>query len=181
MEVITNAGQRHASILQQGSQPSTARLNVTIPKLRYKHNNINMWIGCVLTQIFCSENKLELRHSSVLNQPWNWERTVKKFINLAQHILLSIVMSQDVFYLIYLFFIIYLFTYLFIYCCIGSSLLHAGFSLVAASGGYSSLRYAGFSLRWLLLLWSTGSRRAGFSSRASRALERRLSSCGARA
>ena len=30
--------------------------------------------------------------------------------------------------------------------------------------GYSLLRYAGFSLRWLLLLRSTGSRRAGFSS-----------------
>ena len=34
----------------------------------------------------------------------------------------------------------------------------------AASGGYSSLWCAGFSLRWLLLLWSTGSRCAGFSS-----------------
>ena len=39
-----------------------------------------------------------------------------------------------------------------------------GLSLVAVSGGYSSLRCAGFSLRWLLLLRSTGSRRAGFSS-----------------
>ena len=37
-------------------------------------------------------------------------------------------------------------------------------SLVAASGGYSSLRYAGFSLQWLLLLRSMGSRHAGFSS-----------------
>ena len=43
----------------------------------------------------------------------------------------------------------------FFFGCVGSSLLHA------ASGGYSSLRSAGFSLRWLLLLWSTGSRRAG--------------------
>ena len=51
-----------------------------------------------------------------------------------------------------------------------------GLSLVVASGGYSSLRCAGFSLRWLLLLRSTG-----FSSCGSRALERRLSSCGARA
>ena len=33
-----------------------------------------------------------------------------------------------------------------------------GLSLVAASGGYSLLRCAGFSLRWLLLLRSTGSR-----------------------
>ena len=54
-------------------------------------------------------------------------------------------------------------------------------SLVAASGGYSSLQCAGFSLRWLLLLWSMGSRCTGFSSFGSRAVEHRLSSCGARA
>ena len=39
-----------------------------------------------------------------------------------------------------------------------------GLSLVAASGGYCSLRSVGFSLRWLLLLQSTGSRCMGFSS-----------------
>ena len=33
--------------------------------------------------------------------------------------------------------------------------------LVAASGGYSSLRCMGFSLWWLLLLWSTGFRHTG--------------------
>ena len=44
-----------------------------------------------------------------------------------------------------------------------------GLSLVATSGGYSSLRCAGFSLQWLLLLWSPGSRRAGFSSCSTRA------------
>ena len=54
-------------------------------------------------------------------------------------------------------------------------------SLVAAGGGYYSLRCAGFSLRWLLLLQSTGSKRAGFSSCGMQALEHRLSSCGARA
>ena len=37
-------------------------------------------------------------------------------------------------------------------------------SLVVASGDYSLLRCAGFSLQWLPLLWSTGSRHAGFSS-----------------
>ena len=36
-----------------------------------------------------------------------------------------------------------------------------GLSLVVESGGYSSLWYIGFSLRWLLLLQSMGSRRAG--------------------
>ena len=56
-----------------------------------------------------------------------------------------------------------------------------GLSLVAARGGYSSLRCASFSLRWLLLLRRTHSRHVGFSSCGLRALERRLSSCGARA
>ena len=56
-----------------------------------------------------------------------------------------------------------------------------GLSLVAASRGYSSLWCAGFSLRWLLLLQSTGSRRTGFSSCGSPTLECRLSSCGSRA
>ena len=42
-------------------------------------------------------------------------------------------------------------------------------SLAAASGGYSSLWCACFSLWWLLLLRSTGSRRAGFSSCGTRA------------
>ena len=52
-----------------------------------------------------------------------------------------------------------------------------GLSLVAVSRGYSSLWCAGFSLQWLLLLRSMGSRHAGFSSCGSWSLERRLSSC----
>ena len=56
-----------------------------------------------------------------------------------------------------------LFIYLFIYGRIRSLLL-PGLSLVAASWSYSSLRCTGFSSRWLLLLRSMGSRRAGFSS-----------------
>ena len=39
-----------------------------------------------------------------------------------------------------------------------------GLSLVVATGGYSSLRCVCFSLQWLLLLQSTGSRCADFSS-----------------
>ena len=57
---------------------------------------------------------------------------------------------------------IYLFIYLFIYfwlCWVFVSVW--GLSLVAASGGHSSSRCAGLSLSWPLLLWSTGSRRAG--------------------
>ena len=53
--------------------------------------------------------------------------------------------------------------------------------LAVASGGYSSLWCTGFSLWWLLLLRSTGFRCVGFSGCGSRALERRLSSCGTRA
>ena len=56
-----------------------------------------------------------------------------------------------------------------------------GLPLVAASRGSSSLRCAGFSLRWLLLLQSMGSRHTGFSSCGSQAVESRLSSCGSRA
>ena len=72
--------------------------------------------------------------------------------------------------------------YLFIYFWLHWVFVAArGLSLAAVSGVYSSLWCAGFSLRWLLLLWSTGSRHAGFSSCGSQALERRLSSCGAQA
>ena len=61
------------------------------------------------------------------------------------------------------------FFYLFIYFWLHWVFFAArGLSLVAASGGYSSLWCAGLSLRWLLLLRSTGSRRAGFSSCGTR-------------
>ena len=63
--------------------------------------------------------------------------------------------------------IIYLFlSVLNLPCCLG-------FSLAVAS--------AGFSLQWLLLLWSEALGCTGFSSCGSCALERRFSSCGTRA
>ena len=61
--------------------------------------------------------------------------------------------------------ILFLKNYLFIYFWLHWVFVAMrGLSLVAASGGYSSLRCAGFSLQWLLLLQSIGSRHAGFSS-----------------
>ena len=63
---------------------------------------------------------------------------------------------------------IYLFIYLFIWLC-WVFVAARGLSLVAASGSYSSLCCAGSSLQWLLLLGSTGSRCAGFSSCSMRA------------
>ena len=63
-----------------------------------------------------------------------------------------------------------------------------GLSVVLASGGYSSLQCAGFSLQWFLLLGARalGERASvvvalGLSSCGLRALECRLSSCGTRA
>ena len=87
----------------------------------------------------------------------------------------SLVLNINYYYFLKFIYLIYLFLAVLGLCCC------VGFSVVAASGGYSSLRCAGFSLRWLLLLLNTGSRRAGFSSCGSRVLECRISSCGARA
>ena len=56
------------------------------------------------------------------------------------------------------FFLIYFIIYLWL-CWIFVSM--RGTSLVVASGGHSSSRCAGLSLSRPLLLWSTGSRRAG--------------------
>ena len=76
---------------------------------------------------------------------------------------------------IFYFFNIYLFIYLWLHWLFVA--VH-GLSLVVASGGYSLLRCTGFSLWWLLLLQSTGSRHMGLSSCGSWALGYRLSSCG---
>ena len=72
--------------------------------------------------------------------------------------------------------------YVFIYLWLRWVLIAArGLSLVAMSGGHSLLRCMGLSLQWPLLLQSMGSRRAGFSSWGTWALEHRLSGCGTRA
>ena len=48
--------------------------------------------------------------------------------------------------------------------CSGSALLPSGFLLVTVSGGHCLLWCVGFSFLWLLLLQTTGSRLASFSS-----------------
>ena len=74
------------------------------------------------------------------------------------------------------------FIYLFIYFWLCWVFIAAcGLSLVVASRGYSSLWCAGFSLSWLLLLWSTGSRHAGFSSCGTQAQQLWLTGCSAQA
>ena len=57
---------------------------------------------------------------------------------------------------------IYIYKFIYLRLCWVFVAVH-GLSLVVASRGYSSLRCGGFSLWWLLLLWSTGSRHVGFS------------------
>ena len=87
----------------------------------------------------------------------------------------------------YGFFLINFYLFIYFWLCLVFTAVR-GLSLVATSRGYSSWRCVGFSLRWLLSLRSTGSRRSGFHSLArglsscgSQALECRLSSCGTRA
>ena len=61
---------------------------------------------------------------------------------------------------------IYFSIYFWLHCVFGAA---RRLSIVVASRGYSLLQYAGFSLWWLLLLRSTGSRHAGFSSCSTQA------------
>ena len=80
--------------------------------------------------------------------------------------------GKTVWQYIYIFFFLNKFIYLFIYFW----LLRAGF--LSSCGEWGLLLIV---VHGLLLLQSTGSRRPGFSSCGSRALELRLSSCGAQA
>ena len=105
------------------------------------------------------------------NKLWIWNVNDFHFKNTPNITLLFIKMrlnQEDPKYynisLLCFYFFINLFIYLFIFGFIGSLLLCVGSSLVVESRGYSLLWCTGFSLRWLLLLWSTGSRRVGFSS-----------------
>ena len=74
------------------------------------------------------------------------------------------------------------FIYLFIYWLSWVFVAACGFSLVVASRGYSLLWCAGFSCcgAWALGTQASGVVARGLSSCGSRALEHRLSSCGAR-
>ena len=70
------------------------------------------------------------------------------------------IQSRHFFSLFFKFLFIYLFIYIYFWLC-WVFVSMQGLSLVAASGGHSSSRCAGFSLSRPLLLRSTGSRRAG--------------------
>ena len=63
--------------------------------------------------------------------------------------------------LLILFFFLIFFLNLFIYGCVGSLFLCEGFLQLRQAGATPTSRCAGPSPSWPLLLWSTGSRRAG--------------------
>ena len=67
----------------------------------------------------------------------------------------------NIFLDLFIYLSIYLSIYLFIFWLPWVFVAAHGLSVVAANRGYSSFQCTGFSLWWLLLLWSTGSRRAG--------------------
>ena len=56
---------------------------------------------------------------------------------------------------------IYIYFFIFIFGCDGSLFLCEGFLQLRQAGGHSSSQCTGLSPSWPLLLWSTGSRRAG--------------------
>ena len=73
---------------------------------------------------------------------------------------IAIILSRYPFIILSYYCLILLLAFFFFLAALGLRCCARAFS-GCASGGYSSLRCAGFSLRWLLLLQSTGSRRAG--------------------
>ena len=109
--------------------------------------------------------KLRLRNKTVLETSrkchWPVEQNWEKLHEMQNASSSSVTWAVDLLFPNVTFFLSFLI--LFSFGCSGSSLLR-GFSLVAASRGYSSLRCVGFSSRWLLLFWSTGSRYSGFNS-----------------
>ena len=75
-----------------------------------------------------------------------------RFVGL-RIIQIGFLMSQIIFFNLFILFIYFWLPWVF--------LAARGLSPVVVSGGYSLLRCVGFSLWWLLLLQSTGSRHAG--------------------
>ena len=76
---------------------------------------------------------------------WHMEGGDGLIVSRTSHVIVKGRIFGFLFFFIFFKFI-YLFYYFFISGCVGSLLLHTGFSLVAVSRGYSSLWCTGFSL-----------------------------------
>ena len=143
---------------------------------------LERWEGLLLRP--CVNGKHAIFHSQYL--PWAWregegaappmsqlESCSKQQYTLGGiaghpiHTFFFLLSLEFFFFFLTIFFLSF---YLFIYFWLRWVFVAAcRLFLVAASGGYSLLQCAGFSLWWLLLLRSTGSRHAGFSSCGTRA------------
>ena len=124
--------------------------------------------------LFCSSAFLSVFNGLVGNLLFHFKSIIGFLAVLILYWFLAVVLGITI---CFFFFLINLFYFIQFWLC-WVFVAVCGLSLVAASGGSSSLWCAGFSLQRPFLLRSTGSRRAGFSSCGSRALEHRLSSCG---
>ena len=123
-----------------------------------------------------------LCHAELINEALQYSPEVRyyeSFSFLFSKLLWNkIVLVVLVSFFLFSIFLKFIFICLFL-AALGLRCCARAFSLVAASGGYVVMR--GLLLRCLPLLWSTGSRHAGFSSCGSQALKCGLSSCGAQA
>ena len=111
---------------------------------------------------------------------WNWSvsgrlypgisvmdqlSSISNTIDRREYLVILHVCQSTIFIYIYIYILINLFYFIYFYFWLCWVFIAAhGLSLVMATGGYSSLQCTDFSLWWLLLLWSTVSRWAGFSS-----------------
>ena len=102
---------------------------------------------------------------------WSWTFVYMEFFFNYRFYFTSSDWSVQINYFFFVFgFFFYKFIYLFIY-------LWLRWVFIAVCS-FLQLQHASFSLWWLLLLWSMGSRHTGFSSCGSWAVERKFSSCG---
>ena len=134
-------------------------IDLLILVVSYKWDRI---IGDLLCLGFF-QGSFMLQHVSVL-----YSFLLLHNILLYRYYILFIHSSVDSHFYIYMKYI-YMCIYFFILGLHWVFVAACGLSLVAMSGGYSSLQRVGFSLQWLLLLQSTGSIDTGFSSCSTRA------------
>ena len=121
----------------------------------YKKETMKLIILCAIRRFLCH---FSLYHKQKI------EYVLQKWFSLGDDIMGLFQFSFS--YVLLLFLKINLFIYFWL---LWVFVAEHGLSLVVASRGYSSLWCADFSLWWLLLLQSTGSRCAGFNSCGVRA------------
>ena len=132
-----------------------------------KETPVHHWWDCKLVQPlwktvwrFLKKLKIEPPYEPAIlllgMYPKNTNTNSKRYMHTYVHSSIIFFITAAFFFFIY--FLFYLFLTALGLCSCARAFSGCG------EGGSSSLQCVGFSLWWLLLLWSTGSRRAGFSS-----------------